>query len=237
MEKLRSRGAKTILFAVITMLLGVGALSGCGDDDSPATPQAFVSPVDGKTYCAWVENPSECPTTSGAPAPAPFGMPQDRPTQDNGISNTDFLLMMALFNYHTAYAPWYGSPFYYNSFVSPAWHSHPGVFYSGPNRTTVHVTNVNNYSQQSKSFDTRYAKDETASQKNATYKTKTGKTYSGKTVPKSTFSGTNVSVKNGVVTPKSGSGFKIGGSGGSKPFSGSSGRSSGGSRGFSGGRR
>jgi hypothetical protein len=184
---------KFILSLMGVLLLASPALAcSSADDDATATPlKAFVSPVDGKTYCAWVENPHECPGPPGPPA-APFAMPQDEPHHDPGMSNTDFLLMMALFNYHTAYSPFYGSPGYYNHYIGPAWTGYPGTYYSGPGRTTIRTTNVNVYTTNTSRFDTKYAAQEKTAQKNATYKTANGKVYKGTEVPRSAFSGTNV---------------------------------------------
>jgi uncharacterized membrane protein YgcG len=203
---------------MLGMLLGsAGALASCSSDDDAATAtplKAFVSPVDGKTYCAWVENPHECPGPPGPPA-APFAMPQDEPRHDPGMSNMDFLLMMALFDYHTTYSPYYGGIGYYNHYVSPAWTRYPGTYYSGPGRTTIHTTNVSVYTSSASKFDTKYATQERAGQKNAVYKTANGKTYKGTEVPRSAFKGTNVpaqyptdstkKVNTNPVTPKQGS--------------------------------
>jgi hypothetical protein len=252
---------RKILSRVMTLLLALGvlvpSLAACDDDDATAAPlKAFTSPVDGKTYCAWVENPHECPGPPGPPA-APFAMPQDEPRHDPGMSTTDFLLMMALFNWHTSYAPYYGSAGYYNHYVGPAWNGYPGTYYSGPGRTTIRTTNVNVYTDSSGKFDTKYAAQEKANAKNAVYKTANGKVYKGTEVPKKAFSGSNVPVKSGgnantvdtsksksttstntkVKTGTSGSSsgkssWSTGSSGGSKGSwgsSGSSSRSSGGS--------
>jgi hypothetical protein len=238
---------RRFFLSLLSVLVLAAPLAACSSDDDAATAtplKAFVSPVDGKTYCAWVENSYECPGPPGPPA-APFAMPQDEPRHDPGMSMTDFLLLNALFSYHTTYAPFYGSPGYYNHYIGPAWTGYPGTYYSGPGRTTIRTTNVNVYTSNTNKFDTKYASQEKVAQKNATYKTANGKTYKGTEVPRSAFSGTNVptnqtsttggsksstsGVKQGSNSPSGKSSYSGGSSSKSGSSSSSSSRSSGGS--------
>lgn len=230
---------RRFFLSLLSILVLVAPLAACSSDDDAATAtplKAFVSPVDGKTYCAWVENPHECPGPPGPPA-APFAMPQDEPRHDPGMSMTDFLLLNALFSYHTTYAPFYGSPGYYNHYIGPAWTGYPGTYYSGPGRTTIRTTNVNVYTSNTSKFDTKYASQEKVAQKNAAYKTANGKTYKGTEVPRSAFSGTNVptnqtststggnkgsTVKQGSDKPSGKSSYSGGSSSKSGSYSGSS---------------
>lgn len=218
---------RTFLLTLAALAL-IASTAACADDDATSAPlKAFTSPVDGKTYCAWVENPHECPGPPGPPA-APFAMPQDEPHRDSGMSGTDFLLLMALFNYHTTYAPYYGGAGYYNHYVAPAWSRYPGTYYSGPGRTTIRTTNINVYTNKSTSFDKRYATQEKANAPKAEYKTANGKIYKGTQVPTKAFSGGNVRVDrySPSKSGKSGSSYGRSSSGKSGYGSSSGGRSS-----------
>lgn len=237
MNLLRTRVGRTVIALGVACAVGL-PLAACGDDadDQTAAPSAFVSPVDGKTYCAWINNPYECPTTPGAPPPAPFAMPTDQPDRDDGFSASDYLLMMALFNYHSTYAGFYHRPFYYDNYVRPAWRSHPGTYYAGPGgRKVVPVRDVSTFTRNTKTFDTRYRAQIDKNKTNATYKTAGGKTYKGNTLPTKAFSGTNVKVDKGKIVSNtrsgSGSGF------GYKPGSSGSGSKSGSGSGFGSGSR
>lgn len=170
------------------------ASSCSSDDDATVAPKVWISPVDGKPYCTWVENPHECPGPPGPPA-APFAMPQDKPDQNRDhLSPLDFILLMSLFDRHESYAPYYHRPWYYSNHIGPAWDRYPGTYYGSPGRTTIRHTTINNYGDSYRRFDTAYAGDEKAKARTAEYTTAGGKKYRGDQVPTKAFSGTNVRV-------------------------------------------
>lgn len=187
----------------VAVLLGLGSsMAACGsDDDATATPTAFTSPVDGKQYCAWMNNPHEC-DQSGYPA-APFAMPQSQPVQQPGMSNIDYVLLGGLFGYYMGHHSYYNRPWYYNNYIGPAWTRYPtGNYYAYPGRSVTRITTVNNYTTIVHSVDTKYAAQEksySSNPKYSTYKTANGKTYTGTSVPKKSFSGTNVPVNKGPL--------------------------------------
>lgn len=182
----------------VAMLLGLGGtLAACGsDDDATAAPAAFTSPVDGKQYCAWMNNPHEC-DQSGYPA-APFAMPQSQPVQQPGMSNMDYALLGGLFGYYMGHHSYYNRPWYYNNYIGPAWTRYPtGNYYAYPGHSVTRITTVNNYTTIVHNVDIKYASQEksfSANPKYSTYKTANGKTYTGTSVPKKAFSGTNAPV-------------------------------------------
>lgn len=50
------------LILVCAIALPASMASSCSsDDDATATPKVWISPVDGKPYCTWVETIAECP--------------------------------------------------------------------------------------------------------------------------------------------------------------------------------
>jgi len=236
--------------AGLAILFGLGGLlTACDSDDATATPTAFTSPVDGKQYCAWMNNPHEC-DSSGLPA-APFAMPQSQPVQQPGMSNVDYALLGGLFGYYMGHHSYYNRPWYYDNYIGPAWTRYPsGNFYAYPGRTVTRITTVNNYTTIVHNVDTKYAAQEksfSSNPKYSTYKTANGKTYTGTTVPKKAFSGTNVPVNkaplgnanysnnqvksptNSVTKPSTSTNTGNSKSGYGKSFSGSSPSSGGGS--------
>jgi hypothetical protein len=183
----------------LSLALGVGSgLTACGlgDDDATAAPAAFTSPVDGKQYCAWMNNPHEC-DQSGLPA-APFAMPQSQPVREPGMSNMDYALLGGLFGYYMGHHSYYNRPWYYDNYIGPAWTRYPsGNYYAYPGHPVTRITTVNNYTTIVHNVDTKYATQEksfSSNPKYSTYKTANGKTYTGTTVPSKAFSGTNVPV-------------------------------------------
>lgn len=198
-----SRGFLPFLIAV---LLAAGGLTACGDsppvDEGTPAPAAFISPVDDKAYCGWVNNPHEC-DDSGYP-PAPFAMPSndvDRSTQ--GVA-ADFDLLDALLVYHITYHAFFNNAWYYHNYIEPAWQRHPGTYHAWRGHPVVRVTNVDYYVTNSRSFDNRYRDRERAAAANATYRTKSGKVYNGKTVPKQKFAGTNAKPSRAGNAPRAG---------------------------------
>lgn len=197
-------------FAWLLVPLGMVAallLTGCADgqpvDEGTPAPAAFESPVDHQLYCAWRENQYEC-DGSGYP-PAPFAMPDndlDRTTQ--GVAE-DYSLLEALLLYHITYHAFFDNPWYFDTYITPAWSAHPGTYYGWSGHPVVRVTNVTYYTVNSRSFDNRYRDRERSTASQATYRTKTGKTYNGKTVPSQKFKGSNAkpSVGNGPSNRKS----------------------------------
>jgi hypothetical protein len=184
------------------MILGVTAptLAAC---DSAAqetiAPAAFTSPVDGHQYCAWVNNPHECDGSGNAPMP--FAMPTNQPTMQPGMSNSDYLLLGALFGYGLGHHSYYYSDSYYNSRIGPAWSRYPGSYYGYGHQPVTRVTSVNTYhTTVINNVNTKYAAQEKSYASNPTtggYKSSTGKTYTGSTVPTKAFSGTNATTKAG----------------------------------------
>ena len=189
------RWLRTLILTLAGLALVAPAVAACADDDATAAPAAFVSPVDGKTYCAWVNITHEC-DNSGYP-PAPFPMPTDQPTHQPGMSDADFLLLGALFWYGLGHHSYYYSEPYYNHFIGPAYTRYPGYRSYGYGHAPlaryssvkVYNTTVINH------VDRTYARQEATAVKDpklSTYKTANGKTYTGTTVPKTAFKGTNV---------------------------------------------
>lgn len=219
------------------MILGVTApaLAACDSDaQETVAPSAFTSPVDGHQYCAWVNNPHECDGSGNAPMP--FAMPTSQPTMQPGMSNSDYLLLGALFGYGLGHHSYYYSDDYYNRRIGPAWSHYPGSYYGYGRQPVTRITSVNNYhTTVINNVNTKYATQEKSYAANPAtggYKSSTGKTYTGATVPPKAFSGTNAPTKAGGNATTSTSGST--GKGGYSPSSPSSGRSSSGSSGYSG---
>lgn len=218
------------------MILGVTApaLAACDSDaQETVAPSAFTSPVDGHQYCAWINNPHECDGSGNAPMP--FAMPTSQPTMQPGMSNSDYLLLGALFGYGLGHHSYYYSDDYYNRRIGPAWSHYPGSYYGYGRQPVTRITSVNNYhTTVINNVNTKYATQEKSYAANPAtggYKSSTGKTYTGATVPPKAFSGTNAPTKaGGNASTTSGSTGK----GGYSPSSPSSGRSSSGSSGYSG---
>lgn len=191
-----SRWLRTLILILACAIALPASMAACssGDDDATVAPKVWISPVDGKPYCTWVETSTECPGPPGPPA-APFAMPQDKPDRDHDhLSALDFLLLMSLFNRHESYAPYYHRPWYYDNYIRPGWDRHPGPSYARPGIVTIQHTTVNNYGESYRKFDTTYASDEKAKAKTAEYTTAGGKKYRGDKLPSKAFSGTNVRV-------------------------------------------
>jgi hypothetical protein len=219
------------------MILGVTApaLAACDSDaQETVAPSAFTSPVDGHQYCAWVNNPHECDGSGNAPMP--FAMPTSQPTMQPGMSNSDYLLLGALFGYGLGHHSYYYSDDYYNRRIGPAWSHYPGSYYGYGRQPVTRITNVNNYhTTVINNVNTKYATQEKSYAANPAtggYKGSSGKTYTGATVPPKAFSGTNAPTRAGGNATTSTSGST--GKGGYSPSSPSSGRSSSGSSGYSG---
>jgi hypothetical protein len=264
------RWFRNFVLALAVMVGATFGLTACGSDPAPVAqspvqdgtpaPAAFVSKVDGKTYCAWVNNSHEC-DDSGYP-PAPFAMPTEDPQTNRASYGRDYDLLEDLFLYHVMYHSYFNNPWYYNSFISPAWAAYPGTYYGWGGHPVTRITTVNNYTTTVNKFDSVNAKTETKLQQSAKYTDKaTGKTYNGNTVPASKFSGTNAKPNAAGKAPAAGSGKSgtapnagkpgTGGKAGTPPAAGKpaapkapsgrsssgSGRSSSGSGGRSGGRR
>lgn len=198
------RYLRNLTLTLLTAVLMAAPLAACsGDDDGFRCPAPITSPVDGQKYTPWVENPHE---TDGCPyAPAAFAMPTDRPVQSPGMSSTDFLLLMMLFDNHTTYGPsFYDRPGYYNSRIAPAWGRYPGTYSAGPGgRVTVHHTTINNYGDTTRKFETANAATIKAnSGKQQAYVDAKGKTYKGTQVPDKAFSGGNSG--RSLTTPSTG---------------------------------
>lgn len=254
------RSVSVHLRALLTVLVGVALLAptvaacSVADDDATARPAAFVSDVDHKTYCPWVNTPHEVDDGCGSPATrwpaAPFPIPTDEPHREPGMSDGDFLLLGALFGYGLGHHGYYYSPSYWDRSIGPAYIRYPGqVSYGYGHRPMVHIDNSQTYNTTIvQRVDTKYAEQETkaaADPKTGAYKTAGGKPYTGATVPKSSFSGTNVTPRGPAgdaptskagtspTTPKTNSTTSPTTSGGGKggyspPSSGRSGGSSGG---------
>lgn len=241
------------LIVALSLAIGTGAsLAACGnDDDYTAAPMAFTSPVDGKQYCAWMNNPHEC-DQSGMPA-APFAMPQSQPVQQPGMSNMDYALLGGLFGYYMGHHSYYNRPWYYDNYIGPAWTRYPsGNYMAYPGHPVTRITNVTIYNKTTRDIDTKNASFEKkyqADPKYSTYKTANGKTYNGTSVPSKAFKGTNVPVQksplgnagygnsNSPVKPNTSTNIGNSKSGYGKSYGGSSGwsGSKGGSSWFSGG--
>lgn len=208
------------------MILGVAApaLAACDSASETVAPSAFTSPVDGHQYCAWVQNPHECDGSGFTPMP--FAMPTSQPTMAPGMSNSDYLLLGALFGYGLGHHSYYYSDNYYNSRIGPSWARYPGTYYGYGRAPVTRINNVNTYhTTVINNVNTKYAAQEKSYAANPTtggYKSSTGKTYTGSTVPTKVFSGTNATTKAG------GNASTVGGSskGGYSPSSPSSGRGS-----------
>jgi uncharacterized membrane protein YgcG len=235
------RLARAFLIALLPLALIAPSACSSADDDTTASPAAFVSPVDHQTYCRWINNPHEC-DNSGLRA-ASFPIPTDQPVQQPGMSATDFLILNALFQDGMMYHSFYYRPWYYNNYIGPAWNRYPGyTSYGYGHQPIQRITNVATYNTTVVDHvNTKYASQEKAAEPKAVYKTANGKTYSGKTVPQAAFEGTNVPVRSpassgsSVTTPK-GNTARTGSSSSSGKGS-YGGSSSGGSRSSGGGRR
>lgn len=194
---------------LILFMVALIAPSACGstnaaslpDDDQTSAPTAFVSNVDGRTYCAWVNTPHEVDQGCGNPVTrypaAPFPIPTDQPVREPGMSDGDYLLLGALFGYGLGHHSYFYSDRYYHSYIGPAYSRYPGyVSYGYGRRPLVRYSSVNVYHNTViQHVDTKYAAQEktfAADPKTGGYKTAGGKSYTGATAPRSAFSGTNV---------------------------------------------
>lgn len=194
-----------IILALLAALLGTLTLVGCGDDGNPGTvsPSAFVSPVDGKTYCAWVNNPHEDTSclASGILA-APFPIPTSQPVRAPGMSDADWMLLGGLFGYGLGHHSYYFSPDYYDHYIGPAWSRYPGSYTGYGGRPVTRISSGNVYNTTIvNNVNGRYAARERVAEKTATYRTATGKIYTGSQVPAKLFSGDNAPVKAGGSAP------------------------------------
>jgi hypothetical protein len=220
---------RAALLSLMIFSVTAPALAACSNDQpETVAPAAFTSPVDGHQYCAWVNNPHECDGSGNAPMP--FAMPTSQPTMQPGMSNSDYLLLGALFGYGLGHHSYYYSDDYYNRRIGPAWSRYPGSYYGYGRQPVTRITSVNNYhTTVINNVNTKYAAQEKSYAANPTtggYKGSNGKNYTGATVPPKAFSGTNAPTKAG------GNASTTGGStskGGYSPSSPSSGRSSSGS--------
>jgi hypothetical protein len=177
------------------IIIGILALIGmvttaCDDDYASARPAAFTSPVDGRQYCAWVNNPHEC--DGAGLAPAPFAMPMTQPA----YNDPDHALLMGLFTYHLMYHSFYDEPYYYDHYIGPAWHRYPGTYYAGRGRPVTVINNSRTYTTTVNNFNSKYSSQESTLSSKAMYRNlTTGKTYTGNQVPQRIFKGGNTPVE------------------------------------------
>lgn len=190
------RWLQTLLLTLTAFAL-MGASVACGSDEE-VTPAAYTSPVDGRQYCAWVNNPHEC-EGSGL-TPAPFPIPTSQPVREPGMSDADFLLLGGLFGYGLGHHSYYYSDGYYNRHIGPAWSHYPGTYYGYGHQPVTQINNVKVYRTTINNVNTRYAAQERTAERSPStggYKSTTGKTYTGNTVPAKVFRNTNAPVKAG----------------------------------------
>lgn len=212
---------RNLILLLLALFLIAPMACSSSDDDATAAPTAFTSPVDGKTYCPWVNTPHEVDDGCGNPVTrypaAPFPIPTDQPIREPGMSGTDYALLGALFGYglgHHSY--FYSEPYYYRH-IGPAYTRYPGyVAYGYGHRPLTRYSSVNVYhTTVINHVDSRYAAQEktfAADPKTGAYKTANGKTYTGATAPKTAFAGTNVTPRgpagdattNKATTPSTG---------------------------------
>lgn len=193
------RPARALLLALIAALL---TLTGCASDINSAGDDLTVRPAavtmpSGQVCQPWVNNPHEADIVGNGIRPCDYPMPTDRPVQQPGMSTTDFLALMFLFDYGMGHHDFYYGPGYYGHYIGPAWNRYPGSYYGYGHRPVTRVdartynTTIINHGNTAYAADERRA---AADPKYSTYKTASGKTYNGNTVPKSTFKGSNVAV-------------------------------------------
>lgn len=190
---------RRLLLALMSVAVIAGPLAACSsvyDDDATAAPAAFVSKVDGKTYCPWVETRHEC---DGSPfAPTPFPIPTDRPSHDPGMSAVDYILLMQLFDHGVGYHDYYYRQGYYDTYIGPSYTRYPGqVDYGYGHRPMTRVSSDTYNKTVIYNVNTKYKADEDRLSKNVTYKTAGGKTLTGDKAVKSGFKGTNVPATTG----------------------------------------
>jgi uncharacterized membrane protein YgcG len=247
--RLPERSAKVVLLALVAILTLV-PMAGCDEtDDATARPAAVTTPT-GQVCQPWVNNPHEVDDTGIRACDYPI--PQDKPTHSEGMSATDFALLMLLFNNGMGHSDFYFGPSYYRGYIEPAWNRYPGSYYGYGRQPVTRVTNYTTVINHVTTANAVDIKRDKADPKYSTYKTAGGKTYNGTNVPRTAFRSTNVPVnspagdaptgkpttgRSTTQKPSTGGYTKpsTGSSGGKSGWSGSSGRSSGGSSGKSGG--
>lgn len=231
---------RAFILTLAVFSVGAPALAACDSQPETVAPAAFTSPVDGHQYCAWVNNPHECDGSGFAPMP--FAMPTTQPVQQPGMSNSDYLLLGALFGYGLGHHSYYYSDDYYYRHIGPSWSRYPGTYYGYGRAPVTRITSVNNYhTTVINNVNTKYSAQEKSYASNPTtggYKSSTGKSYTGNTIPAKAFSGTNAPTKSGGNAGTYTGGSSSGRSGGyspSSPFSGRNSSPSSGKGGYSGG--
>jgi hypothetical protein len=190
------RTTRALLLALIAALV---ALAGCGDtsvDDQTVRPAAVTTPS-GQVCQPWVNNPHEAEIDGSTIRPCDYPIPTDRPVQRDGMSATDFALLMLLFNNGLGHSDYYFGPGYYGSHIGPAWNRYPGSYY-GYGHSPVSRVDARTYNTVViKNVTNTYAADikrDKADPRFSTFKSASGKSYNGNTVPKTAFKGSNVPV-------------------------------------------
>lgn len=208
------------LLVAVGLAAGAVGCASSNEEDYPGRP--FVSPVDGRTYCAWESMPQECQWSQWPPAP--FAMPTGDayyPSYPGGYSYFEAALA-----YHIAFNLFYDRVGYYDMYMGPAYARYP--------HQRVKVINRNTYVTNYQTFDRSHSTQIKQAAATTQYRSKSGKKVSGSAAQKQ-FSGGNAksgqSVKSGTSS-KGGSWW-----GGSSSSKGSYGSKSSGSSSRSGSRR